>query len=174
VNTEINCGRLSLRPIGAADVPVLHRLWTDEPIRRFLWDGKVIPVEQTREITERNCRLFEECGFGIWSVRERHADEPVGFAGFWHFHTPPSLELLFGVASHHWNRGIATDSSRCVIRYGFEVLGLRTIEASTDTANTASVRVLEKLGLSFRKRAVVDGLDTVFYALPRDVWQDVS
>jgi RimJ/RimL family protein N-acetyltransferase len=157
-----------------ADVPALHRLWTDARVRRFLWDGKVVPLECTAEIVEKNTRLFEACGFGIWGVRARNATELVGFTGYWHFHTPPSLELLFGGTADHWHRGIATESSRCVMHYGFEALDFRTIEASTDVANAASVRVLEKLGMSFRQRAVRDGLDAVFYALRRDDWWEAN
>lgn len=95
----------------------------------------------------------------------------MGFVGFWQFRTPPSLELLFGVAFDHWNRGVATETCKSVIRYGFDVLNFLTIEASTDVANEASVRVLEKLGMSFRERAIVDGLDSVFYTLRRQDWE---
>jgi RimJ/RimL family protein N-acetyltransferase len=69
---------------------------------------------------------------------------------------------------------MATEASNCVIRYGFEVLDFGMIEASTDVANAASVRVLEKLGMSFRRRAVLDGLDTVFYTLRRSEWWKAS
>ncbi len=168
---DINCERLSLRPVEDADVEALHSLWTDEAVRRFLWDGELIPPERTREIVARSCALFDDHGFGIWGVRERGSDLLIGFAGYWHFRTPPSLELVFGVASSHWNRGIATESSRCLIRYAFESLGFRSVEASTDFANTASTRVLEKLGMSLQRREVVAGLDTVFYQLSREDWR---
>jgi RimJ/RimL family protein N-acetyltransferase len=171
MNREIATERLSLRPIGAVEVAALHRLWTEEGVRRFLWDGKIVPLKQTADIAETSGRLFEELGVGIWGVRESGCDELLGFAGYWHFRTPPSLELLFGVASDHWHRGIATEASRGVLRYGFEVLGFDTIEASTDVMNAASIRVLEKLGMAFLKRAVVDGLDTVFYSLRCGDWR---
>lgn len=145
----------------------LHSLWIDEPVRRFLWDGKVIELDRTREIVEKNRALFDECGLGIWGVRESGYDALVGFAGYWYFRTPPSLELLFGVASGHWNRGIATEAGRSVIRYGFDTLGFDTVVASSDVANLASVRVLEKLGMSRTRREVIEGLDTVFYELNR-------
>lgn len=66
MNREITFRRLSLRPIGPTAVMVLHRLWIDERVRRFLWDGKVVPLEQTQDIVKRNNRLFEDCAFGIW------------------------------------------------------------------------------------------------------------
>lgn len=171
VQREISSERLWLRPLGKSDVAALHQLWIDEQVRRFLWDGKVIPRAQTQAIVERSIHLFDERGFGIWGVHERAADQLVGFAGYWHFRTPPCLELLFGVASDHGNRGIATESALAVVGYGFETLGFEEIAASTDVANLASVRVLQKLGMSFARRAVADGLDTLFYALRNDAWR---
>jgi RimJ/RimL family protein N-acetyltransferase len=174
MNHELSSGRLSLRPIETAEAADLHRLWMDKRVRHFLWDGKVIPPAQTEEITVKSRRLFEESGFGIWGVHARDADLLIGFAGYWYVRTPPSLELLYGVAADYWNRGIATESSRCVVRYGFEVLGFGRIDASADAENAASVRVMEKLGMAFGKRETVDGLDTVFYALHRNAWQNVN
>ena len=154
-----------------SDVRALHRLWIGQYVRRFLWDDKIVSFKRTEDIIKRSAQLFDQYGFGIWAVREHHSSRLIGFAGYWHFRTPPSLELLFGVAADHWGRGIATESSRCVIRYAFDVLRSRAIEASTDVTNLASVRVLEKLGMSFQQRAEVDGLDTVFYSLSRSEWE---
>ena len=75
------------------------------------------------------------------------------------------------MAHAHWNRGIATESARRVIRYAFMDLEFQSIEASTDIGNTASLRVLEKLGMAVDRRDVVDGLDTVFYTLSRSAWR---
>ena len=49
----------------------------------------------------------------------------------------------------------------------FDTLGMPSVRASTDAANAASVRVLEKLGFSLPRRQTVAGLDTVFYELRR-------
>jgi ribosomal-protein-alanine N-acetyltransferase len=174
LNQEIVSRRLSLRPVGGEDVPALHSLWTDERVRRFLWDGNVIPVERTRDIVEKSGILFEKAGFGIWGVRARRAYELLGFAGYWHFRSPRTLELLFGVKATHWNQHIATEASQCVIRYGFEALHFETIDASTDSANAASARVLEKLGMILWRRALVDGLDTLFYTVNRGRFDDAS
>ena len=153
------------------DAAPLHSLWIEEPVRRYLWDGEVVSLKKTEEIVKTNQRLFRDSGFGIWAVRERNSDPLIGFAGYWHFREPPSPELLFGVEPDHWNRGIATESSRCVIRYGFEVLNFQTIEASTDVGNAASITVLKKLGMNQQHRAVTAGLDTIFYTLHQAEWR---
>jgi RimJ/RimL family protein N-acetyltransferase len=162
--------RLSLRPIEPAEATTLHELWIDERVRRFLWDGKVIPFEQTQDTVEKSVRLFEERGFGLWGMHEHGSAELIGFVGYWYFRTPPALELVYGVHHLHWNLGLATEASRSVIAYGFDQLGFETIDASTDVGNSASVKVLEKLGMSFRRRNVVEGLDTLFHSLQRNEW----
>ena len=160
-----------LRPLQLSDLEPLHELWTDEPVRRLLWDGEKIPLARTREIIETSSRLSDERGFGIWSLRRHDDDRLVGFAGYWHFRDAPELELLFGVAADCWGRGFAPEAAREIIRYGFDTLGFDPIVASTDAANAASRRAIEKLGMRFDRRAVVDGLDTFFYSLKKEDWR---
>ncbi len=171
---EINTDRLLLRPVEVEDVDALHVLWSNERVRRFLWDGEAIPLEHTRQIVDKSISLFHEVGFGIWGVYLRGREQLIGFAGFWYFRSPPSLELLFGVAADDWDRGVATEAGRCLIHYAFRDLGFSTVEASTDVGNAGSVRVIEKLGMRLDRREAVDGLDTVFYTMTRDDWESAS
>ena len=107
-------------------------------------------------------------GYGVSAVGT--ATSSSASLGIGTFALPPP-SLLFGVTAGQWNRGIATEASRHVIGYGFGMLGFHTIAASTDVGNTASVRVLEKLGMRFDRREVIEGLDTVFFRLRRVDWQ---
>jgi len=77
------------------------------------------------------------------------------------------LELLFGLSPTHWGQGFATEAAEAVIRYAFETLGVTLVHASTDVPNQASVRVMERLGMHFERQATINGLDTLFYRLPR-------
>jgi RimJ/RimL family protein N-acetyltransferase len=54
--------------------------------------------------------------------------------------------------------------------YCFDWLDMPVVRASTDAANAASMRVLEKLGFSYVRRIRVGGLDTVFYERLRKSW----
>ena len=49
------------------------------------------------------------------------------------------------------------------MKYGVEQRHMREIHASTDAANEASVRVLERLRFAVNRRATVNGLDTLFF-----------
>ena len=162
---ELATPRLQLRPFRPEDVPALHALWTDADVRRFLWDGEAIPLEQTAAIVDESERLFSTERRGLWGAWMRTDNALAGFGGFWTFRDPPELELLYGLGRPYWGRGLATEVATAIVEYGVEQLHMREIRASTDPPNEASVRVLERLGFTLERRAVVGGLDTLSYSL---------
>jgi ribosomal-protein-alanine N-acetyltransferase len=167
VNWCLETKRLHLRPFAAADVDELHDLFTLPGVRRFLWDDEIIPRERTAGVVERSTASFATKGFGLWAVSSKDSQAIVGFCGFWHFHDPPQLQLLYGLGEEHWHKGIATEMAIAMMRHGFDVLRFDRIESSTDAANEASVRVMERAGLQFWKREITNGLDTIYYAVER-------
>ena len=57
-------------------------------------------------------------------------------------------ELGYMVAREHWNRGYCTEAARALIDYGFSTLGLNRIQAMHFPRNSASGRVMQKLGMT--------------------------
>jgi len=55
-----------------------------------------------------------------------------------------------------------------MLRYGFEEVGLDRILGITDKENTASSRVLEKLGMTFEGQGVHEGREEVCYSISRE------
>jgi [ribosomal protein S5]-alanine N-acetyltransferase len=164
---QIRTDRLCLRPLVASDLDELHRLFTEPGVRKYLWDDEVISRERAAAVVERNTASFATQGFGLWAVSSKDREDLIGFCGFLHFHDPPQLELLYGIAPDHWNKGLATEAAIAMIGYGFDVLGFERIEASTDALNAASVRVMERAGMRFWKREITNGLDTIYYTVDR-------
>jgi len=168
---QLETARLNLRPFALNDVDEIHRIWIDPGVRKFLWDDEAIPREQAASVIADSHAHFESTGYGLWAVRQKGEEPILGFCGYWFFHDPPELELLYGIATEEWGGGLATEAARAMIRYGFEELGLPRIQASTDAQNLASVRVMEKCGMTFVRRETTNGLDTIYYAILRDSFQ---
>ncbi len=86
-------------------------------------------------------------------------------------------ELGYGIAREQWRKGLMTEAARAVIDYGFTTFGLAKIFARADPRNIASVRVLEKLGMTreglLRKHLIRRGerVDRVYYGLLREEWE---
>jgi ribosomal-protein-alanine N-acetyltransferase len=161
---NIETPRLHLRPCAPADVDDLHRLFTEPGVRKYLWDDAVIPREGAAEVVATSAASFAAHGYGLWVAALKGSPAIAGFCGFWRFHDPPQLELLYGLATGHWHNGLATEAASAMIDFGFTTLAFDRIVASTDAANSASVRVMERAGMTFWKREITNGLDTMYYA----------
>ncbi len=164
---ELATGRLRLRPVAPGDADVLHALFTDPLVRRWLWDDRVIPRRQTLEVIAAGTASFATHGFGYWLVRHAHDGGLVGFAGLRVVDAGPDVELLYGLAPDRWGEGFATEASTAVLAHGFETLGLARIVARTDPPNRASIRVLERLGMTFEGETRIGEAPILRYALTR-------
>jgi len=164
----------------------LHRLFTNEGVRRWLLDDEVVPPEWIEREISRSEERFADGGCGLWTVRARPVastaedvpgprapDGLLGFVGFRHFWDPPELELVYGLHPSAWGRGLATEAGRAVMAYAFDDLGFMEVLAATDAPNTASIAVLERLG--FREwRRTDDGPEgTVFFRVVARGWREV-
>jgi ribosomal-protein-alanine N-acetyltransferase len=161
--------RLVLRPVRPQDHAALHALFTQPGVRRFVFDDEIITREQATEIICTSGDLFRTQRFGLWLARRTaeaaNQDDPIGFGALWYFRDPPELELLYGVADAELQQGYGREIAHAVVAYGFATLQMPEIRASTDAAHGASRRVLDALGFTFARQAVVAELDTAFYSL---------
>ena len=58
--------RLLLIPFDREHLPFLHRLWTDPEVRRYLWDDRIISVDEAAEVVEASLQ-----GPGMWGAPPR-------------------------------------------------------------------------------------------------------
>ena len=162
-NFHLDTERLRLRPFEMADLDALHQQWTAPGVRRYLWDDEVIPRETVEAVIRSSLDSFAAKGYGFWALLSKEGGELIGFCGLRAAGEEEKIELLYGLSEGWWGRGLAVEASQAVIAYGRAKCGLTRILAITDAPNRASVRVMEKLGMKFDKRALHDGLDSIFY-----------
>lgn len=163
----LETSRFHLRPLTAEDSEAFYQLCSQAGVRRFLFDDEILSRQQVEDFLQTSTALFAAQRFGLWGVRLGEAAALIGFCGFWFFHDPPECELLYAISETYWGKGFALEAAQALIAYGFGDLNFERIQASTDAANTASLRVMQKLGMSFLKRDLQKGLDTIYYTLPR-------
>ena len=84
--------------------------------------------------------------FGIF-FEEKH----IGAITVYRLDEPGSSELGWILHKDYWNRGFVTEAAKAAIRFSAETLGLRRVIACCDSANPASYRVMEKLGMKLIK-----------------------
>lgn len=167
---ELKTKRLRLAPITMDHVAELHALSVDPDVRKYLFEDQIIPVSRVEEMISTSEACFATYGVGFFALYVDIENDPfdgqfAGFCGLRVFENAKDMELLLGINPKVWGRGIGGEAARAVLRHGFEECSLSQIIAAADTPNQRSVRVLQKLGMSFRERRRWHGLDTVFYEL---------
>jgi [ribosomal protein S5]-alanine N-acetyltransferase len=155
VSQILTTRRLILRPVSAADHAGLLAHWTAPEVRRFLFDGAALSPAEVTAVIEDSERSFAAAGYGLWLISERDGGELAGTAGLRPLEDL-GLEVIYSLAPGSWGRGLTTEAARAVVEHALGPLGLPEVLAEVDEGNEASVRVIERLGMT--RFAVVPGL----------------
>ena len=87
-------------------------------------------------------------------------------------------EIGFTLAREHWGQGYASEAVSCLLGYLFEDLALHRVHAICDVKNTASMKVLERVGMR-REGHFIENIwfkgqwgSEYYYAILQQEWQD--
>lgn len=143
--------RLRLRPIALEDLSTFHALCVEPSVRRFLFDDRSVSLDEARGFVEGSLANFTQRGWGLWRVDAGEGAEPAGFAGF--LRSEEGLpDLIYATHPARAGAGQATEAARAVLDHVFGLGRVKRVVASVDEPNTASIRVLEKLGMRLMRR----------------------
>jgi ribosomal-protein-alanine N-acetyltransferase len=174
----LHTARLRLRPFTEADADALFALHSSPRVLRY-WDS---PPWRERARAARFivvCRQIEQEGSGARLAIERAADGVfIGWCGLVKWNPDfRSATMGYCLDDAAWGQGLATEAAGAVLQWAFATLDLNRVQAETDTRNTASSRVLEKLGFiregTLREDCIVEGevSDSWVYGLLRREWE---
>jgi len=145
----IDTPRLQLREWEDEDIPAFSLINQDPHVLEFL-PGPLTPKE-TEDFVARIRNHFQTHGFGLWTVCLKETQEFIGYVGLnvpgFEAHFTPCVEIGWRFGSQHWGKGYATEAAQHVLSWGFE-FGLKEIVSFTVPANTRSIRVMEKIGMT--------------------------
>jgi RimJ/RimL family protein N-acetyltransferase len=146
--------RVSLRPVGEDDLPVLQALTSDpDTAGEFAWFGWLEPQLWRRRWAENG--LLGGDGGALMVV---HGDARLGFVNWRRRPTTPAAyfwEMGIAILPGARGRGYGTLAHRLLARYLFAHTTAHRIEASTEVGNLAEQRALEKAG--FTREGVIRG-----------------
>jgi len=152
---EIHCARLLLRPAVLRDlIPLAHAAQTQE-------DSKI------EALIHKSRVWWQAHGYGVWVILPKGEDSLIGWCGLRPIQSPEEPELLYGLAASARGQGFAAEAARAVVEFAFRIHGVMGVWAATTSDRVASVRVMERVGMSFDCRVVLDGVDSVIYRIQR-------
>jgi RimJ/RimL family protein N-acetyltransferase len=142
--------RLNLRTMTLDDAEFILELLTDPSFLRFIGDKGVRTTDDARRyILAGPLDSYERHGFGLWLVELKGSETSIGICGLLKRDALDDVDIGFAFLPQYRSKGYAFESAAAVMDYGRKVLGLRRVVAITNEDNAGSIRVLEKIGMSF-------------------------
>ena len=163
---SIETERLLLRMIRADDLDDLASLLSDPDVVKYVGDGHPASREEAARALESIIKHWDTHGFGRWAVTDKSSGEFIGFGGLRSLYGTP--EIVYHLAKAYWGKGYASEMARAALRFGFQERGFERIVAIIKPQNTASIRVIDRAGLRFEKRARYYEIDVVQYEITRE------
>jgi [ribosomal protein S5]-alanine N-acetyltransferase len=148
----VDTARLRLRCLENGDAAFIVELLTDPDFLRNVGDRGVHNEEDARRyIASGPVASYARYGFGLYLVELREPAVAIGMCGLLRRDTHPDVEIGFALLPRFRGRGYALEAARATLRLGVETLGLPRVVAITAPDNTASIDILEALGLRFER-----------------------
>jgi RimJ/RimL family protein N-acetyltransferase len=146
----IETPRLILRPWRQSDLPLFAEQNADPVVMRFL--SGVLTRAESDAYVQRAEQHLAETGYCKWAVEAPGVAPFIGAVGLSRlkFEAPfaPAVEVAWRLHRRYWGFGYATEAAAAAIEDGFTRIGLTEIVALTALGNTASARVMERLGMT--------------------------
>lgn len=139
--------RCIIRPFTPEDASAFFEIMQHEQVTRYIGQKPMTSVDEALGRLQRYDRVFDQQEGIVWAVVLRETDQLIGNVLLWNL-IPAHYraEVGYTLSPAWWGKGLMTEVVTRVLDFGFDTMGLHSIEAQTDPDNAASRRVLEKLG----------------------------
>lgn len=164
--------RLLLRRVDSNDINEIFTLRSNPETMKYI----PRPLLKTDEDALEHIAIIDskiDSNEGInWAITLKDNPKLIGIIG--HYRIKPEYyraELGYMLLPEYHRKGIVSEAVREVVKYGFQVMNLHSLEAVIDPKNHASAKVLEKNGFvkeaHFKEYVFFEGrfLDSVIYSI---------
>lgn len=139
--------RLVLRYFEDADAPFILRLLNEPAFLRFIGDRGVRTVEDAQAyIAQGPQESYRRLGFGVFLVELKPEGLPIGMCGLMQKPWLESPDIAYAFVPEVGGKGYGIEAASAVLDFGRTRLKLNLVLAVVAPENTASIRLLDKLG----------------------------
>lgn len=158
--------RLRLRPLTLDDAPFILGLLNQPSFLQHIGDKGVRDLDGARQyLRDGPLAMYAQHGLGMLRLGLTDGT-PIGIAGFMRREALPDPDLGYALDPSYWGAGYAHEACVALLEWGRTVRGFRRVLAIVSPGNSASLRLLAKLGMRDEGRIeVTPGDEVLLYAL---------
>lgn len=159
-----------LREMTSEDAAQAYLLNLDPEVVQYTGDSAFVSIDEARQFLEKYDH-YRRYGFGRWGVIRKSDNAFLGWCGLKYTAELDEFDIGYRFFKRFWHFGYATEAAQACLEAGFLHYNMPVIVGRAMTENHASIRVLEKIGLTFQKMYEFEGGSGVLYALKKEDWE---
>jgi ribosomal-protein-alanine N-acetyltransferase len=149
--------RLTLRQVEPRDVAGLHACFGDRDAMRYWNTPPSVTPADTEKALGWLTKTTSPHDHLAWTVAEKRSDRCIGMVNYHHRESRNRrLEIGYIIAPEHQGKGLGTEAVRALLEHCTGALGMHRVEALIQPDNTASIRLVERLGFRCEGGPLVD------------------
>ncbi len=144
---ELETERLILRRISKKDALDMYEYARNPDVSKYLTWSAHESLSYTSGYIKFLIKKYRKGEFFDWGIETKDTKKLIGTCGFSVFDPQnKKVEIGYVLNPEFHNKGYATECVKCIIDYAFNELDMHRIEVRIMDGNTASERVIQKLG----------------------------
>jgi len=156
--------RLYLRRMTIEDAENIYLLNLDRDVVKYTGDQAFESIE-TAKMFLANYNHYKKYDFGRWAVINKTNNNFLGWCGLKYTQDLDEFDIGFRFFKKEWNKGYATESAKACLKLGFDKYKMNEIIGRAMNENISSIKVLEKIGLTYFKTFDFDGQEGLIYKI---------
>jgi ribosomal-protein-alanine N-acetyltransferase len=148
---ELETSRLTLRRLTLDDADFIVRLLNDAAFLKHIGDRGVRTAADVPQYLEFGpFAMYGRHGFGLWHVARKLDGAPIGMCGLLKRDSLPDVDIGYAYLPEFRGQGYALEAAQASLRHAAGKYGLRRVIAVVSPGNSASIALLEKIGMRFQ------------------------
>jgi len=145
----IDTERLQMREFTLDDVDAVYEFSTNTDVTRFTGDEGEVKNKKDAENLIKSIWLaeYEKYGYARYALIHKGDQKVIGFCGVKYIPEFDLPDIGYRMLPEYWGKGLGTEAVRAALKYARTELGLNKIIGEVVKENTASNKLLLKVGL---------------------------
>jgi ribosomal-protein-alanine N-acetyltransferase len=141
---------LILRKLRTEDLGDMHIYGSNDEVSKFVSWNTHQSLSDTKVFLDNILEQYEKKKIAFWGIELKENRKLVGTINFVSINLKhKKAEMGYILSQEFWGKGIMTEATKEIIKFGFEKMNFVRIEAKCMVENIGSQRVMEKAGMTF-------------------------
>ena len=178
--SELTTERLNLVPCSDEHLDGLSAMNSDPEVMRYI-TGRPETRLETQAMIERVKERWTKFGYSWWTIIERATGEIIGAGCIQNLrrcgNSPDPdcpLEIGWRLRKERRGRGYATEAACAMANFAFARLRAEVLYAVCHPDNSASMKVMERLGMNYRGREMWYAQEAATFAITAEEWRQAG